>query len=102
MRGPLDRLSVSTIAVHAHGTAQIRDVWRRYLVVLLGLTTIFLIVTFAFWPWPYTFAVEHLVLPEYETAFAFRGGSVVVGEESTLHPSTPKFSTAFGLEFKCQ
>lgn len=72
--------SVSTIAVHAHGTAQIRDAWRRYLVVLLGLTTIFLIVTFAFWPWPYTFAVEHLALSEYETTFGFRGGSVVVGE----------------------
>lgn len=77
---------MSTIAVHAHGTAQIRDAWRRYLVVLLRLTTIFLIVTFAFWPWPYTFAVEHLVLPEYETAFGFRGGSVVVGEGEYAAP----------------
>ena len=71
---------MSTTAVHAHGTAQIRDAWRRNLAVLLELTTIFLIVTLAFWPWSYTFAVEHLVLPEYETAFGFRGGSVMVGE----------------------
>jgi len=77
---------VSAIAVHAHGTAQIRDAWRRYLVVMLGLTTIFLIVTFAFWPWPYTFAVKHLVLPEFETAFGFRGGSVVVGEGEYTAP----------------
>jgi hypothetical protein len=77
---------VSTIAVHAHGTAQIRDAWRRYLVVLLGLTTIFLIITFAYSPWPYTFAVNHLVLLEYETAFGFRGGSVVVGEGEHTAP----------------
>ena len=77
---------MSTIAVHDHGTAQIRDAWRRYLVVLLGLTTIFLIVTFAFWPWPYAFAVKHLVLPEYETAFGFRGRSVVVIEGEYTAP----------------
>lgn len=33
-----------------------------YVVVLRGLTAIFLIVTFALNPGPYTFAVEHLVL----------------------------------------
>jgi len=93
---------VSTIAVHAHGTAQIRDVWRRYLVVLLGLTTIFLIVTFAFWPWPYTFAVEHLVLPEYETAFGFRGGSVVVGRGRYTAPIYAIVQYGFGLEFNLQ
>ncbi len=77
---------MSTIAGHSPETAQIRDACRRYLVILLGLTTIFLIVTFAFWPWPYTFAVEHLVLPEYETAFGFRGGSVVAGEGEYAAP----------------
>jgi hypothetical protein len=77
---------VKTIAVHAHGTAQIRDAWRRYLVTLLRLTTIFLIVTFACWPWHHTFAADHWVLPEYETAFGFWGGSVVVGEGEYAAP----------------
>ena len=51
---------------------------------MLGLTTIFLVVTFACWT--YTFAVEHLVLREHEAVFGIKGGSVVVGEGEYAAP----------------
>lgn len=62
----------------------IRAAWVRYVVLLAGVGMVFIIVTFVLWPWPYALAVEHLMLPEYETAFGFRGGrlSVSVGESS--------------------
>lgn len=60
------------IAVQFHGLARIRDAW------LSG-------------PWPYTFGVEHLVVPEYETAFGLGAGVLWSKRERT--------GMAFGCAF---
>jgi len=93
---------VSTIAVHAHGTAQIRDVWRRYLVVLLGLTTIFLIVTFAFWPWPYTLLSSTWSCLSTKPPLASGAGVLWSEEGEYTAPIYAIVQYGFGLEFNLQ
>jgi len=59
--------------------ATIRRAWTRYAVLLAGLGVLFMLVGIAIWPWPYAVVVEHLVLPQYETQFGFRGGRLPIG-----------------------
>src|SRR5262245_15194126 len=54
--------------------------WRRYAVVLSGVGLVFLIATIAVWPWPYAWAVEQFMLPQYEATFGFQGGRLPVGD----------------------
>lgn len=56
----------------------IRAAWGRYVVLLAGVALVVLVVTIAVWPWLDGFVVEHLILPEYETSFGFRGGRLPV------------------------
>jgi hypothetical protein len=65
--------------------AAIKSAWARYVILLAGVVLVFLIVTIALWPWPYDFAVEHFVLPEYEAAFGFHGGRVPVKIDGTQY-----------------
>jgi hypothetical protein len=67
-----------TSALQNPQLAAIKAAWARYVVVLAGVSLVFIILTIVLWPWPYDFAVEHFVLPEYEAAFGFRGGRVPV------------------------
>jgi hypothetical protein len=70
--------AIMTSAPPNREMAAIKSACVRYVVVLAGVSLVFLILTIVLWPWPYTFAVEHFVLPEYEVAFGFRGGRVPV------------------------
>jgi len=62
-----------------HLSVAIRAAWTRYLVLLAGVGLVLLVVTIAIWPWPYAFVVERFILPEYESAFGFRGGRLPIG-----------------------
>ncbi len=63
----------------------IRAAWGRYVVLLAGVALVLLVVTIAVWPWLDAFVVEHLLLPQYETSFGFRGGRLPVSMEDTSY-----------------
>lgn len=61
---------------YGESVATVQAAWRRYLILLAGLTLTFLLSIVVIWPWPYVFAIERFMLPQYESGFGFRGGRV--------------------------
>jgi hypothetical protein len=67
----------------------IQAAWKRYWVILSGLSMVVLVLSIVLWPWPYSLAVEHFELPQLERPFGFRGARLSI-------PGDPA-STVYGI-----
>ena len=74
-------MSVSLRLGDNRGSA-IRKAWIQYSLVAAGVGIVILTVSIALSPSLYAMVVEHVLLPQYETTFGFRGGRISVPEES--------------------
>jgi len=62
----------------------IRAAWRRYVAVFAGLGLLVVTILLTVWPWPHTWVIENVLLPQYEASFGFRGGMIPVADDSEI------------------